>query len=185
MDKHLERDVGLLLDFRDGSPHHPSVLSVVERLRDACIALEAENAILRPENEKLKTAAEEAKLLPVLLQQVDEFRKQTVELQAQGIKMAKTWKEKAEAAEARANEAERLRDEWKGRHLARLEASEKASRVRVAVRFGWEDAGKQGTALGPPVFAGQAWTPVLWDGDEDPDFHKTAGLLVLEEGGMT
>jgi len=23
---------------------------------------------------------------------------------------------------------------------------------------------------------GQAWTPVLWDGEEDPDWHKSVGL---------
>jgi len=27
-----------------------------------------------------------------------------------------------------------------------------------------------------PMPDGMKWTPVLWDGEEDPDWHKTAGL---------
>jgi hypothetical protein len=39
------------------------------------------------------------------------------------------------------------------------------------------DAGKRGTVLGPEVTAnGIVWMPLLWDGDEDPDWHKSAGL---------
>ncbi len=36
--------------------------------------------------------------------------------------------------------------------------------------------GKEGLALGPPIFLGQNWLPVLWDGEEDPDFFKEGCL---------
>lgn len=47
---------------------------------------------------------------------------------------------------------------------------------RVVVREGWYEAGKQGTALGEPVFVLQDWVPVKWDDEEDPTFNKKAGL---------
>jgi len=50
----------------------------------------------------------------------------------------------------------------------------------VIMRDGWEDEGKIGTVLGEVFFAQQHWTPILWDGEEDPSFHKTAGLKVFE-----
>jgi len=50
----------------------------------------------------------------------------------------------------------------------------------ATIKEGWEDAGLRGKVLGPDVIcpnrAGQKWTPVLWDGEEDPDWNKTAGL---------
>ena len=51
-------------------------------------------------------------------------------------------------------------------------------RQRVAISEGWGDAGKTGVRLGPDVMVGQAWTPVLWDGEDEPDWHKAAGLTV-------
>lgn len=48
---------------------------------------------------------------------------------------------------------------------------------KVVIRRGWEDEGQVGTVLGEAVWAGQWWTPVLWDDADDPDFHKTAGLV--------
>jgi hypothetical protein len=49
---------------------------------------------------------------------------------------------------------------------------------RVRIRAGWDEAGKEGTIIGEPVFVGQSWTPVLWDSEEDPDFYKTVALEV-------
>ena len=52
--------------------------------------------------------------------------------------------------------------------------------MRVRIKPGWDKAGKVGKTLGPAIYAGQgmgqSWTPVLWDDEEDPDWHKTAGL---------
>lgn len=64
---------------------------------------------------------------------------------------------------------------------AESELSNLCTRKRVMICDGWRDAGKIGTTLGPPVFAEQNWTPVLWDDEEDPDFHKTAGLISIDE----
>ena len=47
---------------------------------------------------------------------------------------------------------------------------------KVRIKHGWGDAGKTGMQLADCVWCGQSWTPVLWDDEEDPDFHKTAGL---------
>jgi hypothetical protein len=48
---------------------------------------------------------------------------------------------------------------------------------RVQIREKWYEAGKTGRQLGPSVsILGTSWTPVLWDYDEDPDWHKASGL---------
>ena len=47
---------------------------------------------------------------------------------------------------------------------------------KVRIKKNWGDAGRVGTQLGEPVFVLQWWTPLVWDDEEDPDFHKTAGL---------
>ena len=50
---------------------------------------------------------------------------------------------------------------------------------KVIIKEGWEDAGKIGEVIGEVQYltaAGQEWTPVLWDGDEDPSWCKSAGL---------
>ncbi len=49
---------------------------------------------------------------------------------------------------------------------------------RIVIRKGWYEAGRQGTAVGEPVFVEQDWLPVLWDDDEDPTFHKLAGMAL-------
>lgn len=42
--------------------------------------------------------------------------------------------------------------------------------------------GRRGQRLGPDVMIGQQlWTPVLWDDEEDPEFHKASGIEALEE----
>ena len=50
--------------------------------------------------------------------------------------------------------------------------------MNVKIQESWEDAGKEGVMLGEDVFVcyGMEWAPVLWEGEEDPVFHKVAGL---------
>ena len=50
----------------------------------------------------------------------------------------------------------------------------KLTNKRIEIRKGWDEAGRQGIALGEPVFVGQDWIPVKWDDEEDPTFHKRA-----------
>jgi len=50
-----------------------------------------------------------------------------------------------------------------------------ASPRRVRIKTGWEAAGRRGIELAR-VFADQNWSVVLWDGDDDPDCFKSAGL---------
>lgn len=48
---------------------------------------------------------------------------------------------------------------------------------RVVIRPGWFDAGKRGQWLAEVEDVhGGVWTVVHWDGEEDPDLHKTRGL---------
>lgn len=55
-------------------------------------------------------------------------------------------------------------------------------REPVMIRQGWHNAGRQGVRLGPDVrVGGQLWTPVLWSDEDDPTFHKTAGLVGGEQ----
>jgi len=51
---------------------------------------------------------------------------------------------------------------------------------RVEIRKDWEDAGKQGVALSNPIWSQQDWLPVLWDGEEDPDFIKVASIKIVK-----
>ena len=49
------------------------------------------------------------------------------------------------------------------------------------IKEGWEDAGKTGViVIDEPVkdlVNGTSWTAVLWDGEEDPTFFKSRGLV--------
>ena len=57
---------------------------------------------------------------------------------------------------------------------------------RVMISAGWHGAGRQGTAVGSPVvLGGQTWTGVRWDGEEDPDWHKAAGLVDVTPDRLT
>jgi hypothetical protein len=57
--------------------------------------------------------------------------------------------------------------------------------IKVIVRGGWEDAGKEGTRLADPIMCfGQYWTPVLWYGNDEPSFAKTASLHCLAPKSM-
>ena len=40
----------------------------------------------------------------------------------------------------------------------------------------WDGAGKIVNVVGPPLFLGQWWVPILWPDMEDPDFIKAAAL---------
>lgn len=46
----------------------------------------------------------------------------------------------------------------------------------IAVKADWYDGKKLGIQVGEPVFVQQWWVPVIWDDEEDPEFHKEAGL---------
>jgi len=50
---------------------------------------------------------------------------------------------------------------------------------RVRIKAGWLDEGLLGTVIGAQVLLGQWWCPVLWDGEEDPDWNKSAGLELV------
>lgn len=54
---------------------------------------------------------------------------------------------------------------------------------RVIVRDDWEGAGRLGQVIGPEVKRPDqvAWTPVFWDGEEDPDWTKTAAIRLFVE----
>ncbi len=47
---------------------------------------------------------------------------------------------------------------------------------RVRIKANWEDRGKIGTLILTITLAGQRWSAIIWDDEEDPDWHKTSGL---------
>lgn len=47
----------------------------------------------------------------------------------------------------------------------------------VFIKNGWEDEGKEFEVLGPAIYEKQWWVPVISFEDEDPDWHKAAGLI--------
>lgn len=48
---------------------------------------------------------------------------------------------------------------------------------RIAIKAGWFEEGKLGIAVGDPVLVdGMLWVPVVWDSEDDPDWHKLSGL---------
>lgn len=57
-------------------------------------------------------------------------------------------------------------------------AREEWIRTPIRIKRSWEGVGRTGVTLGPSVrdHCGMWWTPVLWDDEEDPDFHKASGL---------
>lgn len=47
----------------------------------------------------------------------------------------------------------------------------------VEIKKGWDREYRTGKTLGKSkIVNGMEWTPVLWDDEEDPDWHKTRGL---------
>ena len=48
---------------------------------------------------------------------------------------------------------------------------------RVIIKQGWWDEGRVGKRLGSDILIrGIMWTPVLWDDEEDPNWHKSRGI---------
>jgi len=75
------------------------------------------------------------------------------------------------------------------RHVAQFKPAAKARPKRgrgvwrgrrVQIREGWMYAGDKGTALTEPMKlggkSGTTWIGVLWDKDDDPDWHKFYGV---------
>lgn len=53
---------------------------------------------------------------------------------------------------------------------------------RFKVEEGWADAGQKGTRVGPDVpINGILWMPILWDGEEDPGWFESRGLVPCED----
>ena len=52
-------------------------------------------------------------------------------------------------------------------------------RPRVRISDGWYQADREGRMIGDQVYVEQWWTPVKWDDEDDPDFHKSAGLSII------
>lgn len=50
---------------------------------------------------------------------------------------------------------------------------------KIRIKDGWEDAGRLGQTVGNDIIQGNKWTPIVWDGEDDPEFHKTRGLDFL------
>ena len=49
--------------------------------------------------------------------------------------------------------------------------------MKMMIKEGWDRSGRVGTRLGPDITVGTMnWTPILWDDEEDPDWHKSVGL---------
>ncbi len=59
------------------------------------------------------------------------------------------------------------------------EALKPWTNAKIRIKEGWEGFGKSGRALGEPVWVEQFWLPVLWDDEENPEFHKLAGIDML------
>lgn len=52
--------------------------------------------------------------------------------------------------------------------------------LRGEIETGWYDAGKKFEILGDSIEVnGMRWTPVLYDGHEDPDFLKTHAIKLI------
>lgn len=51
----------------------------------------------------------------------------------------------------------------------------------IRMKAGFEDAGRLGQSLGEHITVnGMQWTPVLWDGEDEPDFVKSKGIEHLK-----
>jgi hypothetical protein len=53
---------------------------------------------------------------------------------------------------------------------------------RIRVKDGYDQGKRQGILLGEVVtIYGIGWAPILWDGDDDPDWFKANGLEKIIE----
>jgi hypothetical protein len=48
------------------------------------------------------------------------------------------------------------------------------------IKQGWNGVGRTGQYFGKVSVSGQFWAIILWDGSDDPDMHKSAGIEVME-----
>lgn len=54
--------------------------------------------------------------------------------------------------------------------------------VKARIKKGWQDAGKIFFILGNSVRANvMDWTPIIYDGDEDPSWIKTSAIEIIEQ----
>jgi hypothetical protein len=51
--------------------------------------------------------------------------------------------------------------------------------IPCRIKSGWDKEGKLGQYFGNMIINEMSWSIVLFHGDEDPSFHKTAGLEFL------
>ena len=52
--------------------------------------------------------------------------------------------------------------------------------IPCRIREGWAYAGRTGQYFGNMIVKNIKWAIVLWDGSEDPDFHKAEGIEVTK-----
>lgn len=52
--------------------------------------------------------------------------------------------------------------------------------VLCRIKAGWEGADKEGQYFGRIAVNGTFWAIVLWNGDDDPELFKSAGLEVAQ-----
>lgn len=54
--------------------------------------------------------------------------------------------------------------------------------IKAKVKKGWYDAGKIFFILGDSVRVNvMDWTPIVYDGEEDPDWIKTSAVEIIPE----
>jgi hypothetical protein len=51
---------------------------------------------------------------------------------------------------------------------------------KCRIKKGWDEAGKTGTFYIVVSIEGMNWAVVVWDGEEDPDLCKAAGIEIEE-----
>jgi hypothetical protein len=73
--------------------------------------------------------------------------------------------------------AKPLANAGKSSQAVTVDAKDKS--VRVRIRDGWDEAGREGVMLNEAEAGGLIWATVLWDGEEDPDCFKRRGLEVI------
>ena len=55
--------------------------------------------------------------------------------------------------------------------------------ARIRIPDGAHGAGRMGKVVGQQMLVEQWWCPVLWDGDDDPECHKSSCLEVAAPPG--
>jgi len=52
------------------------------------------------------------------------------------------------------------------------------------IRDSWENAGRKGLFYGTVYVGDHCWAIVLFEGDEDPTFHKAGGIEIPQDKWM-